>query len=759
MKNIYDIIGYSKENDPYISSFIDYYLEDKSNYKSASIEYVDQDADFLIGSSGGILMKMDFMFINTKVFSEVADHFDKYGRYCDYKKDSEEYNKFWKRETERRRKGMISNCKLLIKDIPLYFNDNIKQELKDLLLKPLRITGTHYNYLNYSRIDRTRNEKERKIAIEKGINPNKTIEGFPRFWDGSYWKSKIDEFSLNNGFNNCNSKARRKGYSFDESGDSANEINLNKNTYIIHAAFDSDKYLIRKGALTYLTKRNLDWYENNTYWRRGYVKEELDNIITGYKIRTEGNKSFGFQSSLVSVSLQKNTSAAAGQTSSRIKFEESGVNAVLQQALDITLSTTEVGANRVGNIRIFGTGGTKDANWVDFKNIYYAPNAYGMLAMENIWDRNSRDKVCGFFFPQIWNYEPYIDEHGNSKLIDAYYIDKEDKEKAKSKKGEDYLIYVGQRANSPEEAFLTTVENIFTSPELIDHTKFINFSDDITYKDGLVINDGKRYVFKSNDDLKLEGNKIHPFITSVPFKPTEDIRGCIRMYERPFRNREGDVPEDIYFAAYDTVKVDKKQGEVTSKHSLDSFQIYEKPNSYTKNTTYRIVAEYCGRYPTMEECDKLMLACCEYWNMKVLFEYGTGETRRNFKTWGKLDRLLKDPTTKLDENSTKKDIGYGIIIGDGEKKLNGLTYLRDWLYTPIFTKEDGEIKYNLHYIKSLPYLLELQNFDLKGNFDRISTGIIAIYYIKSLVLKKENDINNNKLNKQSLSELLNSFSI
>ena len=30
-------------------------------------------------------------------------------------------------------------------------------------------------------------------------------------------------------------------------------------------------------------------------------------------------------------------------------------------------------------------------------------------------------------------------------------------------------------ANTPEEAFLTTIENIFTSPELIEHTKFISF--------------------------------------------------------------------------------------------------------------------------------------------------------------------------------------------------------------------------------------------------------------------------------------------
>ncbi len=757
---IYDIIGNLNEDIEIKSPFINYYLEDKSTYTRASTLYTDIDDDFLIGDSNGLLMDMSFVFIGTKIFSDVATHFDKYKRYCDYKKGTDEYNLFWRRETQRRRNGMVANCKLLIKDIDTYFNKDIPIEIRQILLKPLRISGTHYNYLNYSRIDRTRNDEEREDAIKKGIDPNTTIEAFPRFWDGDYWKFKIDEFVNKNKFNNCDSKARRKGFTFKESSDSANAFNLNPNTYIIHAAYDSDKYLTRKGALTFLTKRNLDWYENNTYWRRGYIKEDLENIISGYKIRTEGNKLYGDQSSIVSVSLGKNTSAAAGQTAARIKFEESGVNPVLQQALDITLSTTEVGANKVGNIRIFGTGGTKDANWADFMNIYYNPIGYNMLPMENIWDTDSRDKTCGFFFPQIWCYEPYIDNHGNSRLLDAYWVDLKDKDHAsKHKKGEDYLIYIGQRANKPEEAFLNTKENIFTSFELNEHIKYIKYSDDVKfYTDGLVINDATKYVFKTNDILHISGVKTHPYIVDVPFKPKNDNSGCLRIYHRPHRNFYGIVPEDIYFISYDTVRVNKRKDEITSKHSLNSFKVWEKPNAHTGNTTYRIVAAYCGRYDTMEENDRIALNTCEFYNTKLLFEYGSGETFMNFKKWGKLSRLLKDPTNKLEYKDAKGDIGYGIIIGDGEKKLDGLSYLREWLYTPIFTDNDGNVKYNLHYIYDLPFLLELQNFDISHNFDRISDAIVAIYYIKAQTLKKKDSINIDK-SKNTLAEILNKFSL
>lgn len=762
IKDIYDIIGHIREGDPIKGlPFINYYLEPKEGYKKASLDFVDLDDDFLIGSSGGILMNMDFIFIDTKVFSEVAEHYNKYKRYCDYKPNTIEYKDFWKRETQRRRKGMTSNCKLLIKDIPLYFNETTPKEIKDILLRPLRITGTHYNYLNYARINRTQNEEETKNSILKGNNINKTIEGFARFWDGDYWKFKIDEFVLKNNFNNCDAKARRKGFTAKEAGDSSNEINLNPNTFIIHAAYDADKYLTKKNTLSFLTKKNLDWYENHTYWKRGFLSEDLENIITGYKIRNEGNKFFGDQSSLISVSLRTNTSAAAGQTASRIKFEESGVNAVLQTSLDITLSTTEVGANKVGNIRIFGTGGTKDANWTDFMNIYYNPIGYGMLPMENIWDINSRDKCSGFFFSNIWCYEPCIDEHGNSKIIDAYYIDIEDKEHQKKyKKGEDYLIYVGQRANRPEEAFLTTTENMFTSIELNDHIKFVKYSDDAKiHTDGLIINDNGKYVFRTNEMLKLNGTRIHPFILDVPFKPRNDNVGCLRIFHRPYHDREGIVSEDIYFISYDTVRVNKTKEEITSKHSLNSFKIWEKPNVPNDNHIYRVAASYCGRHDTMEEADRLALNCCEWYHAKLLFEYGTGETYMNFKKWGRLDRLLKDPTSKLEYKQSKSDVGFGIIIGDGEKKLDGLSYLREWLYTPVTSDKDGNIKYNLHYIYDLPFLLELQNFDLKHNFDRISDAIVAIYYIKAQLIKKQKDLSNTNSKEEKLTDLLNSFSL
>ena len=67
------------------SPFIDYILEDKESYKPlfSSIcrftgkPWIDRDNDFLIGESGGVLMKIDFIFVGTEIFSRVADFYEK----------------------------------------------------------------------------------------------------------------------------------------------------------------------------------------------------------------------------------------------------------------------------------------------------------------------------------------------------------------------------------------------------------------------------------------------------------------------------------------------------------------------------------------------------------------------------------------------------------------------------------------------------------------------------------------------------------
>lgn len=729
------------------SPFIDYILEDKESYKplSSSIcrftgkPWIDRDNDFLIGESGGVLMKIDFVFVGTEIFSRVADFYEKHGCYCLEPDDSLNAVKFWQREMDRRVKGVQAYCKLYIKDIPAYLAAKSDAERKALLHK-VRITGDHYNYLNYGRIERAPNEKERKQLDKEGRFKVNTVEGFPRFWDGDYWNFKIDELIANNSCNLCKAKARRKGFSYKRGSQAANTINANKNVTVTLAADQMD-YLTEKGATSYMVKVNLDWYEDKTYWRRGYLSENFDKgIELGYKKSKEGQKAFGFRSKLLSVAIGKNESAAVGKKAIETDFEEAGKCPNLQKALDVMMSNSESGAMRIGTIRVYGTGGTKGANWEAFSNCFYNPGKNDMLPMENIWDANSRHAVCGFFFPQIWDYEPFI-EDGNSLLFASWKDDYDKKRGAeKEKDAGEYNIYVGQRANSPNEAFTNTQENIFHSPELTNHINAIKYDkSNHFYEDGwYILDDGRvRFVTKQEciERAIFGSDRFHEYITDVPHNSKTDVHGCIREFYSP-------IPNDgsLYFISYDPYRVDKNKEEVSTKNSLASFQVWMRTNSKTPYMGKRLVASYCGRLDTMEAVDKLVLYACLRWNCKVLYEAGTGELVTNFKKWGYRDKLLKDPSSYINRSVDGPRItGYGIVIGDGDIKLEGMRMVRDFLYEIVGKTSDDTPIYRFNQIYDISFLLELDRFIFGRNADRLSSAIVAMFEFRkdSLLLERE----------------------
>ena len=732
--------GYKRGDIP----FIDYLCEDKSKYPKASegISYItnkplyDPDNDFLIGNSGGILMNIDFIVINIERLSKAADTFDEYGTYCDYDPSTPAYESFWQRETSRRKKGVFIKAKLYYKDIPKFFDANTTDEERESLLQPLRITGAHYTYLNYGRIERTPNDKERARLKREGAEHVETVMGFPRYWDGDYWNFKIDEFIANNKFHLTKAKARRKGFSYKRGSQAANTINLFPNVTVTLAA-DQLAYLTDKGATTFMAKKCLDHFEEHTFWKRGYISEAIDDILMGYRVSTKGLKNFGWLSNLYSVAIGKNESAAVGKKAIEIDFEEAGKCPNLQKALDVTLSNTESGAISVGTIRIYGTGGTKGANWAAFSKAFYNPKMNKMLCMENVWDINKRHEVCGFFFPQVWDCEPYV-ERGNSIIFTAYAWDKQDKENHfHNNDSETHIIYKAQRANTPAEAFINTTENMFASPELNLHVSdLINDNATRFFQDGWIIvndlgNSNKAEFIPKAECIKRDifgKGRFHEFVNQVTHGSRDDTHGCVRMYYRPFLVN-GEVPKDLYFVSVDAYKVDKAQKDVTDKHSLYSAQVWMRSNTITPYPNQKLlVCEYIGRLDTMEQNDIVTMGMCLMYNAECCPEAGTGETVSNFIKYKLRRYLMLDPTnanTRKLTNPNNND--YGIVIGDGDKKYNGLRMLKEFIYEPLSYTADGKPIRRLKSISSVRLLLECQRFTAEGNFDHISAAIVAMY--------------------------------
>ena len=146
--------------------FLDYINEDKSHYKHAKdCGYVDDDDLFLIGDSGGFLLNINpkDRFVNTHLLYKVADYYRANGKFTNYKVDSIPHRQFRRREQYRRVHGYSAPC--LLKE--------------DGRIVNVRITGAHYNFLNYTRIEQLDTR-----TIKKGVtNTAKKFYDFPKFFD------------------------------------------------------------------------------------------------------------------------------------------------------------------------------------------------------------------------------------------------------------------------------------------------------------------------------------------------------------------------------------------------------------------------------------------------------------------------------------------------------------------------------------------------------------------------------------------------
>lgn len=735
---LYEANKYDKTFDPLELPYIKYCLSDKSMYPKASTKYIDPDDDFLLYTNDDILMNINFVFVNVHLFSEVANHFEVYDRYCDYDKHSREYKEFWGRETYRRKNGLTRNCKLLFDDIEEYVNPKTTKERKEELLKPLHITGDHYTYLNYSRIMRPINPEELEKMTQEELIGGKVKEGFPIFIDGDYWDYKLDLFCVLNNYDICKAKARRKGYSYKEGSKGSNRANLFKKTKLLYLAHKIG-FLTDEGAITSMIKTNLDWFETHTHWKRNILSKDLEELKLGYK-SGDGKIEKGWGSVIFSKQCERNPNQAVGKQAIRIVYEECGAFPNMDVVQSVTKSVNEVGRLKIGMSVYFGTGGTKEANYLVFKKFFRKPKAFGCVSLANIYDYDSIHLSCGFFFPQVLGLFPYIID-GNSQLITGFYDDALDKQYAKQEKTYDeYVAYIGQRANTPTEAFISNIENIFSSPDLNDHLVNLESNTDYRFwKDGIYKLQDNNVIFISNENIK----KPHSFIEDVPFDPSKDVHGCIREYFAPIRVG-GSIPSGLYIVTYDPVKVQKDIKTLTRKHSLASIIVWNME-------TWTPVAEYVGRMENPDDIDYLAYLFCRRWNAKVLPEVNVGEIVKNFKSWNAFGLLEKDPSHILQHGTVDPKAGVGVVIPTGTASFKYYGYFQELVYRKIAMLETGGLKLGLHNIYSIPLCKSMQIFDLDTNLDVLASARLAGMLFKSKgEVKKTKD----NMKKEPMSERL-----
>lgn len=727
--------------------FLEYIEEpdkEKKYKKASDCGWYDPHNNFLIGDSGGFLLNIrPGKFVNTELFNEAARTYQATGRYTQFKVDSIPHRQFRRRECDRRRNGFSAPC----------------WQNPDGSIEDVWITGGHYNFLNYTRMERT--DESSVIVTEHGATAKK-IYSFPSFIDAQFWTWQIIEFCRRNGLHLIIDKTRRGGFSYIMAADSSNEVNLSKHKVVIHVAADN-KYLIKQGGLSDFAVNNLKFFEEKTPFKRGIYSPTTDSFKLGYRMKNGVEADDSWSSSLLSVSANNNPDCAIGKDAVTIKVEELSTMQNFDEFMNVTEPTMTVGTRTTGTLMAWGTATA--ANMQIFEQNFYNPRAFGFMAFENVFDNDTRNEVCGFFKSYAWGLEGEIDgvkgfdEDGNSNLrIGLKLAARERIEKKKTAKTfAEYLNYLGQRALFPAESFSSASENIFSSEALNKFEDKLRVDNSYKfYTDGELFEDGtKKIYFKSNARIRIENPnmKTYDYIQGVPRRSNEDPHGCIRVWFAPEYEETyiGDrlirsILPGTYVAVYDPVGIDKDKKEITDRHSHNSIFVIEMPRE-RNGFKPKLCASYYGRTERLEEADEKFYRLCKWYNCigTGLVEINRGETVSNFRKWKATRYLGYEPLYVWDSAVKEKvSTSYGYNIGSSPKKLDGLRLLKEFLYEVIGKNEFGEDIYVFERFLDYQTILELKKFNTEGNFDRISSLILLGIYWKSIDIKGKRELASRK---------------
>lgn len=727
--------------------FLEYIEEpdkEKKYKKASDCGWYDPHNNFLIGDSGGFLLNIrPGKFVNTELFNEAARTYQATGKYTQFKVDSIPHRQFRRRECDRRRNGFSAPC----------------WQNPDGSIEDVWITGGHYNFLNYTRMERT--DESSVIVTEHGATAKK-IYSFPSFIDAQFWTWQIIEFCRRNGLHLIIDKTRRGGFSYIMAADSSNEVNLSKHKVVIHVAADN-KYLIKQGGLSDFAVNNLKFFEEKTPFKRGIYSPTTDSFKLGYRMKNGVEADDSWSSSLLSVSANNNPDCAIGKDAVTIKVEELSTMQNFDEFMNVTEPTMTVGTRTTGTLMAWGTATA--ANMQIFEQNFYNPRAFRFMAFENVWDNDARNEVCGFFKSYAWGLEGEIngvkgfDKDGNSNLrIGLQLAARERIEKKKTAKTfAEYLNYLGQRALFPAESFSSASENIFSSEALNKFEDKLRIDNSYKfYTDGELFEDGtKKIYFKSNARIRIENPdmKTYDYIQGVPRRGNEDPHGCIRVWFAPEYEETyiGDrlvrsILPGTYVAVYDPVGIDKDKKEITDRHSHNSIFVIEMPRE-RNGFKPKLCAAYYGRTERLEEADEKFYRLCKWYNCigTGLVEINRGETVSNFRKWKATKYLGYEPLYVWDSAVKEKvSTSYGYNIGSGPKKLDGLRLLKEFLYEVIGKNEFGEDIYVFERFLDYQTILELKKFNAEGNFDRISSLILLGIYWKSIDIKGKRELASRK---------------
>jgi len=559
---------------------------------------------------------------NTHLFSEVANHYLKTGRFTDLPPKSYAWNKFWEEQVDR--------C------------------LNGYTLGSVRITGYMYFFLNFYRME---------IAVD--IPGQATDFRFPKFWKIHYDFFNILEYCQKKGLNLSLIKPRSAGFSEIIASIGVRDFFLSDNFYdklkkrnkTIHYLASADEYvedtMKKASAAIYFLIDN-----SGGFFTPGLaINSSKEEMMAGY--RTKDNKIVQTGGYLKATTIDK-PDKVRGKRGHMIFYDEAGAFQDLSKCVLTSIPLTLRAGVKTGTIVIGGTSNEKNEGIEGFRKILYSPSAYSCIKFKNVWagiDLNS-EKIhdiptnpldfivedplsdgVGWFIPVYMSDTKFFDKDGNPDYIAAYnYYMQERKIKLNGLSDTDFNIYKGDHPFTMEEALYKKGSNIFDQTKIaIQYQNLIQFNK-IPVKKGYL-----EYIYKDSFTREIAG---------VEF--IESSGGNIIIAEEPVLDSTGVVPTNLYIAGLDSI--DMGDMESTAGSSKVAMLIKKRPYGMQEG---RYVAMYLDRPKNLDTAFDNLLKLSIYYNLIINLEFTRTNVISFFKAKKQHIRFCKRPEIAVSDGLGK----------------------------------------------------------------------------------------------------------
>jgi len=592
------------------------------------------------------------------------------------------------------------------------------------------ITGTHYMYLQWSKID---------------VGPPEFREANRLFF--IFWEAcKAD----NRCYGMSYLKNRRSGFSFMASGETVNLATITGDGrfgILSKSGADAKKMFTDKVVPISL---NYPFFFKPIQDGMDRPKTELAYRIPASRLTRKSIQSKDKTEVLEGLDTTidwKNTgdNAYDGEKLQLLVHDESAKWLRPDNILNnwrVTKTCLRLGSRIIGKCMMGSTSNALDKGGENYKKLYYNSD----VTKRNL-NGQTRSGLYSLFIPMEWNYEGFIDEYGHPVFdtpkggvlspqgdpIDIGVIEHWNNEVDGLKGDQDALneLY-RQFPRTEEHAFRdetkSSIFNLAKIYEQIDYNSDLRFSNVLTkgsfsWENGIK---GSKVVFNPNNS----GRFIVSWIPNSNLQNRQIIKNGIKY---PGNEHMGAFGCD----SYDISGTTDGQGSKGALHGLTKFSMEDAPpNSF--------FLQYIARPQTAEMFFEDVLMACVFYGMPLLAENNKPRLLYYFKRMGYRGYSINRPDKLWNKlSSTEKEIG-GIPNSSEDIKQAHAAAIESYIQKYVGLKEDGD--YGDMYFNET--LNDWSRFDISNRtkFDATISSGLAIMACNKNMYHPSAEIQRQKLN-------------